>query len=120
MKRNSLKVRDRFEMKKMKDYDDLYLKCDTLLLDDVFEKFRNSSIKTYGLCLSHHVSAPALNWDDILNLPKVELEIIADADIQLLLIILNSLKEYVSEVDLEYSKLVRELNKDYSSVPDEI
>ena len=29
----------------MKDYHDLYLKSDALLLPDVFEKFRNSSIK---------------------------------------------------------------------------
>ena len=99
---------------------DLYLKCYALLLVDVFEKFRNSSIKTYGLCLNHYLSAPALNWDAILNMAKVELEIIADADIYLLLIILNSLKEYASEVDLEYSKLVRELDNDYSSAPDEI
>ena len=32
-------------MKTMKDYHDLYLKCDVLLLADVFEKFRNSSLK---------------------------------------------------------------------------
>ena len=29
----------------MKDYHDLYLKCDVLLLADVFEKFRNDSLK---------------------------------------------------------------------------
>ena len=29
-------------MKTMKDYHDLYLKCDILLLGDVFEKFRNN------------------------------------------------------------------------------
>ena len=30
-----------FGMKTMKDYHDLYLTCDTLLLANVFEKFRN-------------------------------------------------------------------------------
>ena len=34
-------------MKTMKDYDNLYLKCDVLLLADVFEKFINSSLKNY-------------------------------------------------------------------------
>ena len=34
-----------FEMKTMKDYHDLYLKCDVLLLADVFEKFTNNSLK---------------------------------------------------------------------------
>ena len=37
-------------MKTMKDYYDLYLKCDVLLLADVFEKFRNNSLEDYGLC----------------------------------------------------------------------
>ena len=32
-------------MKIMKDYYDLYLKCDVLLLANVFEKFRSNGIK---------------------------------------------------------------------------
>ena len=32
---------------------DLYRKCDGLLLADVFEKIRNSSLKNYGLCSSN-------------------------------------------------------------------
>ena len=30
-------------MKAMKGYQNLYLRCDVLLLTDVFEKFRNNS-----------------------------------------------------------------------------
>ena len=41
-------------MKTMKDYHDLYLKCEVLLLADVFKKFKNSSFKNYGLCPSHY------------------------------------------------------------------
>ena len=37
----------------MKDYHDSYLKCDILLIANVFEKFRNNSSKNYGLCPSH-------------------------------------------------------------------
>ena len=33
----------------MNDYHDLYLKCYVLLLPDVFEKFRNKILKSYGL-----------------------------------------------------------------------
>ena len=61
----------------MKDYLDLYLKCDVLLLA-VFEKFRNNSIKNYGLCPSYYLSTPALSWDVVLNMTKVELELIPD------------------------------------------
>ena len=42
-----LNVWKKFEMKTMKDYHSLYLKCDILLLADVFEKFRNNSLKNY-------------------------------------------------------------------------
>ena len=45
-------------MKVMKDSHDLHLKCYVLLLADVFEKFRNNSLKKYGLCQSHYLSAP--------------------------------------------------------------
>ena len=42
------KVSNIFEMKTTKDYYDLYLKCYVLLLTDVFEIFRNNSLKNYG------------------------------------------------------------------------
>ena len=42
-------------MKTIKDYHDLYLKCDVLLLADVFEKFRNNSLNNFGLCPSHYL-----------------------------------------------------------------
>ena len=32
----------------MKDYHGLYLKCDVLLLGELFEKFGNNSLKNYG------------------------------------------------------------------------
>ena len=38
-----LKVWNKFEMKTMKDYHDLCLKCDGLLLADVIEKFVNNN-----------------------------------------------------------------------------
>ena len=63
-------------MKAMKDYHDLYLKCNVLLLADVFEKFINNSLKNY-------VITPALSWDAMLNITKVELELIPDPDMYL-------------------------------------
>ena len=35
-------------MKTIKDYDNLYLQCDVLLLAGVFEKLRNNTLKNYG------------------------------------------------------------------------
>ena len=65
-------------MKAMTDYYDLYLKCDVLLVADVFEKFRNNSLKNYGLHPSHYLSTPVLSGDAMLNMTKLEL--ISDLD----------------------------------------
>ena len=32
----------------MTDYHNLYVKCDILLLADIFEEFRNNGLKNYG------------------------------------------------------------------------
>ena len=62
----------------MKDCHVLYLKCGVLLLTDVFENFRNNGLKNYGLCPSYYMRALALSWDAMLNMKKVELELIPD------------------------------------------
>ena len=67
-------------MKTMKDYHGLYLKYDVLLSADVFEKFTNNSLKNYGLFPTLYLSASALCWDAMLNMTKVELELISDLD----------------------------------------
>ena len=64
----------------MKDCHELYLKCAVLMLADVFEKFRNNSLKNYGLCPSHYLSTTTLSWYAMLNMTKVELELIPDPD----------------------------------------
>ena len=52
-------------MKTMKDYPDLCLKCDVSLLAHV-EKFRNNSLKNYGLYAIYYMRASALNLDVML------------------------------------------------------
>ena len=53
------------------DYHDLYVQCDTLLLADVFEKFRDKCIEIYGLDPSHFLSAPGLAWQACLKRQKL-------------------------------------------------
>ena len=45
----------------------------------VFDKFRNSNLKNYGLWPSHYFSSPSLSWDTMVNITKAELELISDA-----------------------------------------
>ena len=89
-------------MKKLKDYYNLYLKCDLLLLADVFEKFRNNTIENYGLCPSHYLSAPTLSWDAMLNMTKVKLELILGPDIYIFTE--KSMGGGVSYISNRYSK----------------
>ena len=62
-------------MKTMKYYHDWYLKCAVFLLADVFEKFRNNSLKNYGLCPSNYLSAPGLSCDVMLKMTKLNLNL---------------------------------------------
>ena len=71
-----LKVWNKFEMKAMKIYHDLHLKYNFFCWQICLKKFRNSSLKSYKLCLSHYLSAPGLSWGAMLNMTKVKLEII--------------------------------------------
>ena len=55
----------------MGDYHDLYVQTDTLLLADVFEKFRDKCIEIYGLDPSYFLSAPELAWQAFLKKTEV-------------------------------------------------
>ena len=69
----------------MKNYHDLYLKCDILLLVDVFEKFKNRCLENYGLWPSNYLSVLDLSWDAMFSMTKVELDIISDVEMHLFL-----------------------------------
>ena len=69
----------------MKNYHNLYLKCDILLLVDVFEKFKNRCLENYGLCPSNYLSVLDLSWDAMFSMTKVKLDIISDVEMYLFL-----------------------------------
>ena len=68
-------------MKTIEDYHNFYLKCEVLFLADVFDKFRNGCLENYGLCPSHYLNAPALSWDAMFNMTKVQLYLTSDVDV---------------------------------------
>ncbi len=51
----------------MKDYHNLYLKTDVLLLADVMTEFRKTCKKTYELDPLHYYTSPGLAWDAMLK-----------------------------------------------------
>ena len=86
----------------MKDYRNFVIKCDVLLLADVFAKFRNNSLNKYELCPSHYMNAPALSWDAMLNMTKVELERISDPD--MFIFFEKGMRRGISYISNRYSK----------------
>ena len=64
---------EKFKCKSMRDYNDLYLKTDVLLLADVFESFRTATLSTLGLDPAYYVSGPQLSWDCMMKMTRCEL-----------------------------------------------
>ena len=58
--RHAKRVFKNLNNKNLGDYHDLYVQSDTLLLADVFEKFRNKCIEIYELDPGNFLSAPQL------------------------------------------------------------
>ena len=61
--RHAWDVGEKFEYKNLGDYYYLYVRTDTLLLADVFEYFRKTYLKQYGLDPAHYYTSPGLSWD---------------------------------------------------------
>jgi len=57
---HALKVWEHFKMTTFREYDDLYMKLDVLLLTDVFENFRSVCLKNYELDPCWYFTAPGL------------------------------------------------------------
>ena len=72
------KVWEAFDCKTLKDYHDLYLKSDVIILADVFETFRDLCMTNYELDPAWYYTAPGLAWDAALKMTMVELELLTD------------------------------------------
>ena len=74
------KVWKTFKIKNLKQYHDLYMCTDVMLLTDVFEYFRSQSLKQYKLDPAHFNTAPGLSWAAALKHTKVTLQVLVDPD----------------------------------------
>ena len=78
------KVWEAFEIRNCSEYHDLYVQCDTLLLADVYENFRDNCIEIYELDPALFLSASELAWQAYLKKAKVELELLTNIDMLLM------------------------------------
>ena len=78
------KVWKEFGIRNLGEYHDLYVQTDTLLLSDVYEKFRDKCVEIYGLDPSYFLSAPGLAWQACLKITNVNLELLTGVDMLLM------------------------------------
>ena len=64
-----------FRMNSLGDYHNLYVQGDTLILADVFEKFRDKNIEIYEIDPALIFSAPGLTWQICLKKSGTKLEL---------------------------------------------
>ena len=77
---HACKVFEILDCANLGEYSDLYLKTDVLLLCDIFENFRNISLRDYCLDPCPFFSAPGLSWSATLRMTKVNLQLLTDID----------------------------------------
>ena len=77
------KVWHTFKMKTFRQFHDLYMESDVMLLADVIERFRSDSLKNYGLDPAHFATAPGLSWHACLKMTKIRLDVIRDPDMNI-------------------------------------
>ena len=77
---HAINVWNTFKCKTIRDYHDLYLKSDVLLLADVFGNFRKTCLKHYNLDPAHYYTSPGLAWDACLKETSQKLELLYDYD----------------------------------------
>ena len=104
-------VWETFKMNTMRDYHDLYLKSDVLLLSDVFENFRDVCLDNYRLDPIFYYTAPGLAWDACLKITKVELELLHDYE--MLMMVEKGIRGGVSMISTRYGKANNPYMKDY-------
>ena len=116
--KHALNVWDVFKMKTFKEYHELYNETDVLILADVFENFRESSLKHYKLDPAHYFTAPGLSWDAGLKITGVNLELLSDID--MLLLFEQGIRGGISMISNRYGKadnkyMGKSFNKDKPS-----
>ena len=105
------KVWHTFDCKTIKDYHDLYLKSDVLLLADVFENFRKTCLKHYNLDPAHYYTSPGLAWDACLKETKQQLQLLTDYD--MLMMFERGIRGGISHISKRYSEANNKFMKDY-------
>ena len=78
------RVWKKFGIHNLGDYHDLYLRTDVVLLANVFEAFRDTSLRHYKLDPTHFYTSPGLAWKACLKCTGIRLGLLTDPDMLLM------------------------------------
>jgi hypothetical protein len=74
------KVWKKFKCRNLVDYAELYCKIDTILLAEIFQKFRKDMLKFSGLDPARYISLPSFSFDSMLKISNCCLQLPTDID----------------------------------------
>ena len=109
---HAIKVWNKFGCKTIKDYHDLYLKSDVLILADVFENFRSTCLKHYKLDPAHYYTSPGLAWDACLKTTGQHLELLSDYD--MLMMFERGIRGGITHISKRYAEANNKYMKNYN------
>ena len=109
--KHAQKVFKTFDCKTIRDYHDLYLKTDVLLLADVFENFRKTCVKHYNLDPAHYYTSPGLAWDACLKETGQELQLLDDYD--MLMMFERGIRGGITHISKRYAEANNEYMKNF-------
>ena len=109
---HAINVWNTFKCQTIRDYHDLYLKSDVLLLADVFENFRKTCLKHYKLDPAHYYTSPGLAWDACLKETGQQLELLHDYD--MLMMFERGIRGGITHISKRYSEANNKYMKDFN------
>ena len=74
------RVWSEFGIRDLGEYHDLYLRTDVVLLENVFEKFKETALKNYGLDPAHLYTLPGFAWKACPKKTRIKLRLLTDPD----------------------------------------
>ena len=109
---HAINVWDTFGCKTIRDYHDLYLKSDVMLLADVFENFRKTCLHHYKLDPAHYYTSPGLAWDACLKTTGQNLELLHDYD--MLMMFEQGIRGGITHISKRYAEANNKYMKNYN------
>ena len=109
---HAINVWNTFGCKTLRDYHNLYLKSDVLLLADVFENFRATCLKHYKLDPAHYYTSPGLAWDACLKTTGQNLQLLSDYD--MLMMFEQGIRGGITHISKRYAEANNKYMKNYN------